>query len=116
MAGPYAPSLTHGLGVKSPALLPPRSREDAAIDQSTIQDATTLTLIGFGTAFALLMILMVFITVVGRLVRIRSVGEEKDIQLAQDSDGLARDKATAAVVGVGVMLAARRRAGKTGAR
>ena len=100
------------MGVKSRA---PKARFVARrlpIDQVLASDAATLTAFGVGTAFGLLILLTIIITVVGRLVSLsRRFGRGKE-EAAQRESGAAaghdesdhRDTALAAAIGVSVAL------------
>ena len=76
----------------------------AKIDQQLFQDAAILTGIGMGTAFVLLVVLVVVIVSVGRVSaawgrRFRNETEPGSAA-SSDDEALARDKALAAVVAV----------------
>lgn len=76
----------------------------AEIDQQLFQEAAILTGIGMGTAFVLLVVLVVVIVFVGRISatlerRFRKVTESGSA-VSSDDEALARDKALAAVVAV----------------
>ena len=74
-------------------------REDWAIEQAVIDEGVRLTVVGMGTAFALLLVLTLVVTLMGAVFRWaanRGVVPE---------DPAARDRAVAAAVAVGVMRA-----------
>ena len=78
--------------------------EARKIDQQLFQDAAILTGIGMGTAFVLLVVLVVVIVSLGRVSavlerRFRNVNESGS-PASSDDGALARDKALAAVVAV----------------
>ncbi len=78
--------------------------EATRIDQQLWQDAAILTGIGMGTAFVLLVVLVIVIVFVGRISptlerRFRNVTESASAASSED-EALARDKALAAVVAV----------------
>ena len=80
------------------------------MDSQLLNDAYMMTAVGFGTAIAMLILLMVVILVGGRLLKAleaRSAGRAGSDE-APPSDGPARDKALAAVVAVTAVLAERR--------
>ena len=65
-----------------------------------------MTLVGIGTAFALLLLLTLIVAVTGQITRlIARRGADRAAGEARDPDSDARDKALAAVVGVSVMRA-----------
>ena len=73
--------------------------EGCAIDQAVIDEGIRLTMVGMGTAFALLLVLTLIVTLMGATFRWaaqRGVVPE---------DPEARDRAVAAAVAVGVMRA-----------
>ncbi len=80
------------------------SSEATRIDQQLFQDAAILTGIGMGTAFVLLVVLVVVIVLAGRisatLERRFSIATESGSAASSDDEALARDKALAAVVAV----------------
>ena len=87
------------------------------MDSQVLGDAYTMTAIGFGTAFAMLLMLMVVILLGGRVLDALGAWSARRAQAdkAPPSDGRAHDKALAAVVAVTTMLAERRREGKADA-
>ena len=73
---------------------------DLTFDQALIEQGLTLTAIGMGTAFALLIILSVGIWVVGKFFRPK---EESPDEMAQAS-AAGREKALAAAIAVSALL------------
>ena len=79
--------------------------EVRTIDQAVVQDGVRLTVIGMGTAFTVLLLLTLAITLVGRLVGCwspKATGELGSGLGGPASD--ARDRALAAVVAVATVL------------
>jgi Na+-transporting methylmalonyl-CoA/oxaloacetate decarboxylase gamma subunit len=76
-------------------------RTTEAIDQAVVDEGVRLTLVGIGTAFALLLLLTLMIVLMGgvaRLISRRGAGGARD-----EAGPEARHKALAAVVGVSIM-------------
>ena len=77
---------------------------EAVIDQAIFEEGVRLTLIGMGTAFALLVGMALIIAIVGWTVGPRSRwARQSDIVLSDDSDEH-RGKALAAVAAVSALL------------
>ena len=74
-------------------------REDWAIEQAVIDEGVRLTVVGMGTAFALLLVLTLVVTLMGAAFRWAA---ERGV-VPEDPE--ARDRAVAAAVAVGVMRA-----------
>ncbi len=86
--------------------LSPRRR---AIEETSLEQAVTTTAIGAGTAFALLAALLVILTILGPAAAyVRSWSAER----AARKGRLRRQRATAAVIAVGVLKARREAAGR----
>ena len=92
-----------------------RATEDSAIDQELVEQGLRLTVIGIGTAFAVLLLLTLVIVLVGRFAgpgaRKASAAETPAPAGAVDDP---RDKALAAVVAVSAALEGSGRLGDTG--
>lgn len=73
---------------------------DLTFDQAVIEEGLTLTAIGVGTAFALLIILSVGIWVVGKIFREKE--EFPDDTVGVPTEG--RDRALAAAIAVSALL------------
>ncbi len=74
-------------------------------DQAIIEEGVGLTVIGMGTAFTLLVVLMAVVMLVGRLSRVASGKVSAGVASRPDEPVAdARDKALAAVVAVGAVL------------
>jgi Na+-transporting methylmalonyl-CoA/oxaloacetate decarboxylase gamma subunit len=79
--------------------------EDGAIEQVVVDEGIRLTLVGIGTAFALLLLLTLVVALMGVVVREIARTGERSSGGAGKADTELRDRALAAVVGVGIMRA-----------
>ena len=90
-----------------PWILHPSPRRHA-IEETSLEQAVTTTAIGAGTAFALLAALLVILTILGPTVAyLRGWRAERALRKGR----LRRQRATAAVVAVGVLKARREASG-----
>ncbi len=78
-----------------------RGRGRINIDQAIVEEGLRLTAIGLGTAFALLLVIGVLISIVGRLATVMSpdTASQEPSESTKPSN-TSRDKALAAVVAV----------------
>ena len=84
------------------------------IDQAILEKAGTLTAIGIGTAFGLLLLLMVVVTVVRLFSNVILEGAARRARSkAARAEGESRDRARAAVAAVTAIMATRTGSGVT---
>ncbi|MDA1188485.1 MAG: hypothetical protein O2854_02225 [Chloroflexi bacterium] len=89
-----------------------------AIEQEAITRALTLTALGGGAAIAALVILTIFVQATGLLIDlVQNWGERRRVVQPQETDAHAREReerALAAAIAVGALIAEPGRAGRSG--
>ncbi|MBM3948058.1 MAG: hypothetical protein FJ312_02215 [SAR202 cluster bacterium] len=93
-------------------------REGCVIDQATIERALILTAIGAGTALAVLIFLTIFVQASGLLINLPHAWSARRragrVPVAEAETREQAERALAAVVAVGALLAEPRRASRSG--